>query len=660
MNRLAVRIACVTACISVVTSIAVTGPRSDVGADEVPTPESDLRLAGRSEAPPAERIAAARRLLETVVPDAEAGVRAAAMILADDALTAAALLRKSLDADVIPADTLALARASVRAALAKEVDPVRLAALATFALATGLRGDEFAPALGRSDAPGVGAAFAADHFKAPSDVANLWVAWGVHRTAADRLDRASADDPKAARVAIDELVDDAPHSFDFLLSVARRSETRTPPGRLPRRVRAIVTLGMIGDRRAVDELVPCIVDLNDEGWVRAAAVTALGDIGDPRVIPDLCRVLFYTGDLHRPRDSWDYPGVDNTDVPADRWDTVEYYAIDCAAADALLRLGVGNAAEWLIRERLHPRSGRWRIRVLQDAVDAIRRAFPAAPTGEFEPDAGLPQRAAAYQKLIAWSKTGPRLAHRVSERDERFQQAAKRIVDTIGGKGVMELQIVKRAATLVGSAMVPTMLDSLARSKSKIQRAEMALVLGTLGDRRVVDPLLALTADPVPAVRGNAMQALARFVGAEADPRLLGDAKDATNRIVARAIELLADPEAAPRTTALQSLAHAHPRDDVRAAVVAHASVTHPENDFGDYRNTELVVNLIQSGEGVEAVLERLRDKNLFVRRYMFELLRSAFDLEPDVFDPSHAPDAPAYRPFDANVLQRALEERRR
>ena len=149
---------------------------------------------------------------------------------------------------------------------------------------------------------------------------------------------------------------------------------------------------MIGDRAAVDDLIPCIVDLKDEGWARAAAVTALGDIGDPRVIPELCRVLFYLGDVHRPRDSWDYPGADNTDVPADRWDTVEYYAIDCAVADALLRLGVANAAEWLIRERLHPRSGRWRIRVLQDAVDAIRRAFPTAPRS-YEPDAGLPSRA---------------------------------------------------------------------------------------------------------------------------------------------------------------------------------------------------------------------------------------------------------------------------
>ena len=638
------------------------------GGDEPTTPESDLRLAGRIDAPPAVRREAAKRLVEQGVPDAESGVRAASLLLEDDVPTAAALLRRSLDADVVPADTMGLARAAARSALAKATDPARKASLAAFALGTGLRA-EFAAAVGHFDLPEVREAARADGYALPDGVpAEPPGDWATHARLADLLDRATSDDPKAAREGIDALANAA--SVPFLRAVARQlparkpytgprpAALRTPRGRLPRRVRAIVALGLAGDADAVHDLIPCLDDLEDDGPVRLAAATALGDLGDARAIPALCRVLFYLGDVHRPRDAWDYPGVDNTDVPADRWDSVEYYNIDVAAADALLRLGVGNAAEWLIRERLHVRSGRWRVRVLQDAVDALRRAFPDAPR-VYEPDAGIPARAAAYDALIAWWRTGPRLSRPLVETDAAVHAATQAVVATIGGKSVMDLQIAKRTATLVGSAMLPAVLEGLATSTRKVQRAELAIVLGTLGDRRAVEPLLALSADPVPAVRGNAILALARFVETERDPRLTGPANDATARIVARAIAMLADPEAAPRTAALEALAHARPSDDVRAALAAHAAATHPENAFGDYRMTEDVVRLVQTAEGSATVLAHLEAKDVFVRRFVYELLRSVFDLEPGVYDASFDPGTPRYRAFDASILETALAARR-
>lgn len=666
------RIFRVTPRLAAVALLAVAGPRSVAFGEDAPSPNADLRTAGRSDAPLAERLAAARRLIAGSVPDAESGVRAAALLLDADAVVAAGLLRRALDADVVPADVLGLAGAVVRARLDAEIDATRRASLAAFALALGLRGAEFEPALSNLAAPGVADALAADGWPPTPDVSledpprapgedvavtrrRLWST--RHAMHADRLDGASMDDPAAARAGLDALVADGAESLPTLLAVARAPAVRTPPGRVPRRVRAIVALGVIGDRAAVDVLTPCLADATQDGWVRVAAATALGDIGDPRAIPALCRALYYTGDIHRPRDAWDYPGGDNTDVPADRWNTVEYYVVDVAVADALLRLGVGNAAEWLIRERLNPRSGRWRIRVLQDAVDAIQRAFPDAPRA-YEPDAGLPGRSAAYEGLLAWWRKGPRLARALSEGDEGTRASARRIVETIGGKGVMELQIAKRAATLLGPAILPAVLDGLGTAK-RVQRAELVLVLGTLGDRRAVEPLIAFTADPVSAVRGNAMLALARFVGTEDDPRLVGEAKDATNRIVTRAIEMLADPEASPRTTALEALAHARPRDDVRAALDAHAAATHPENDFADYRMSEDVARLVQSGEGADRVLGHLGHKDLFVRRFAFELVRAALDLEPDVFDPAIDPGTPRFRAFDPAVLAAAVARRR-
>ncbi len=352
--------------------------------------------------------------------------------------------------------------------------------------------------------------------------------WAAHARLADLLDRATSDDPKAAREGIDALA--TPEAVPFLLSVARQlpapkpytgprpAALRTPPGRLPRRIRAIVALGLAGDRSAVEDLMPCLDDLQDDGPVRFAAATALGDLGDPRAIPALCRVLFYLGDVHRPRDSWDYPGVDNTDVPADRWDTVEYYAIDVAAADALLRLGVGNAAEWLIRERLHVRIGSlahprarrtpWTrcgapSRTCRRSTSPTRACRRAPPRTTHSSRGGAPARSSP---------------DRLDETDEGVRAATRGIVRTIGEKSVMELQIAKRAATLIGPAMLPAVLEGLATSTRKVQRAELALVLGTLGDRRAVDPLLALSRDPVPAVRGNAILALARFVGTRIRP----------------------------------------------------------------------------------------------------------------------------------------------
>ncbi len=104
----------------------------------------------------------------------------------------------------------------------------------------------------------------------------------------------------------------------LLATAAPAPAAKTPTGRVPRRVRAIVALGAAGDRRAVPALVGCLDD-TDDGWVRAAAVTALGDLGDPRAIAPLCRVLFYQGDRHRPHDGWEYPGASNVDVPWEAW-----------------------------------------------------------------------------------------------------------------------------------------------------------------------------------------------------------------------------------------------------------------------------------------------------------------------------------------------------
>src|SRR5439155_5195054 len=104
--------------------------------------------------------------------------------------------------------------------------------------------------------------------------------WREHEELAEVLDRATEDDPKVAERGLTDVVAAGPRALPLLVATAKRQAKPTPPGRVARRVRAIVALGAIGDRSAVPVLVRCTEDVSDEpaenGWVRAAAVTALG------------------------------------------------------------------------------------------------------------------------------------------------------------------------------------------------------------------------------------------------------------------------------------------------------------------------------------------------------------------------------------------------
>jgi hypothetical protein len=337
---------------------------------------------------------------------------------------------------------------------------------------------------------------------------------------AARLDAATEDDPAVAGPALDALVAAAPSAMALLLATATSPApaAKTPTGRVPRRVRAIVALGAAGDRRAVPVLVGCLVD-TDDGWVRAAAATALGDLGDPRAIAPLCRVIFYQGDRHRPHDGWEYPGASNVDVPWEAWADVPYFAVDGAAAASLLRLGVRAAAEWLIEERLDPRTGRWRVRVTQDAIDAIRAAFPAAPQG-YEPDAGYPQRQAAVDALRAWWRTGPALPAPIDEASPEVRAALDELAGSVGGPGVgvMFLMINKKAAMLVGPPMTASILKVLATSRRKVQRAELAVVLGGVRDRRAIGRCWT-SRRPRAGRPANAAESLAVYADLRTHPR---------------------------------------------------------------------------------------------------------------------------------------------
>ncbi len=633
--------------------------------DAPPDPTRDLRLAAREGSPKEERLAALGRVVAGGrLEDGALALRAGASLLAVDPAAVAPLWRLARESGELPPDVLEAARTAVAAEAQKGV-PERRDALAIAGLYVGRRsgtdvllGACATPGPARDavlwDAPELAASL--EGGGPGGDPTTLAAAWTRHVEVADLLDRACEDDPKTAWPALDALKGRT-DAVPLLLATAARGATRTPAGLVPRRVRAVVLLGARREPSALDALLSCLDDQHNDGWVRVAAVTALGDLGDPFAIVPLCRVLFYLGDVHRVRDSWEYPGADNTDLAPDAWADAPYQAIDSAVCDALLRLGVRGAAEWIVRERLRPASGRWRIRVLQDGIDAVRRAFPGAPA--YEPDAGLPQREASYEALRAWLRTGPRLKAPLAEDDPRFAKGARALVHQMGEKSVMELQIVKRSAALIGAPMTPYVLEGLASSTKKVQRAELAITLGALHDRRAIEPLLRLAKDPVSAVRANAIEALGSYLGREDDPQLDGESPLGTDAIVAALVAELGDPEARARTSAVKALTAAPARADVLAALRAHRADEHPENDFGDYRLAEAVALLVQTGEGLDAVLSILAEPDLFRRRFVWELLWPALRLEPEAFDPALDPKSPkAALPARAG-LERALTARR-
>jgi HEAT repeat protein len=651
MNRLLLVTLRVLAVMAVWTPVA-----SPAGAEEGQgAVASDLRAAARDSAPLPERIAALERAAAAPsVGDSDSALRAAVSLVEQAPAPATRLLLRALSESPASDDLVEAARGRFETPdVFRSADPARQALLGAFAVLLGVRRgvpvfNQWPPAptvadVLRWDAPEVAA------FR-PADLA-LWpkvppyAEWDRHAEAAGLLDRAALDAAGSGEgeTPMARLVASKEAALGHLLAVAS-PPSEPAPGRTPRRVRAIVALGLCGDRAATPVLLRALDDR--DGWVRVAAAYALGDLGDPAAVAPLCRVLFYLGDRHRLHDSWDYPGRDNVPVTAEEWRSVEYHAIDCAAADALLRLGVRGAGGWLIERKLDPRVGNWRVRVLQDAVDALRRAFPSLSV-EYRTDGSVPHRLAAWRAFRRWwRETEPRVARPLDEADPAFREGAASLVRAVVGPSVMEQQIASGCVGLLGPAMTPSLLEALPGETKRPHRAQLAIALGDTGDPRAIPALVGLARESASSVRAAAASALGAFVGSD---------RAALDAVLA----LLSDPDSHPRAAAVEALAGApvDPRvgEAVRAAAAARAS-----SGAGDDLVAERVVRLVQTGEGLERVLEDLRSEHLWRRRHAWDLLRRALGLDPDLFDPGPAPGSPESRPIDAEAVRGALEARRR
>lgn len=466
------------------------------------------------------------------------------------------------------------------------------------------------------------------------------------------LDRACSVDAAEATAGLDALLARGKACLPLLLHEARRAAEGVPAGRVERCVQALTVLGLLGEREATPVLVACLESL--EGWIRVTAATALGDLGDPAAAVALARQLAYAGDPFRGRESWDYPGTTETTVSPEAWPTVEYYAVDAAAADALLALGSRGAVGWLLKNDLDPRRRNVRIRVLQDAGDALVRHLPTSPAADYLPDAGLPQRHAAFERLVQWwraHRADPDLlARRFPEQDPGWLAAAQRLADQLGKPKVLELMIAKDSCEILGGVITPVLVSTLAQARTNSHKNELAQALRRVQDPRAVPALLALLGERAGFVRASATASLGAYARAGA-PEVVG-------ALVAR----LEDPDCGVEVAAMQGLVAAPPSQAVRAALARNDEAAHAARCGADanYALAATVVRLVQEGEAHwPPVRDGLRSPDRVVRRTWWDLLRLALDLYEHLYDPIPEPTSPDARAIDEAAVLEALRARR-
>lgn len=625
-----------------------------LGADEMAVDRA-LRRVLRAGLPLAERVEAATvALAEPENADGDTLVRAALALLPDAPDVATWLLLAGRNAAWLDEALTERGCPAIDALLDGEGTAAAKATWTAAGLLLGRRPAGFEEALVAAWPPGdATAAVLRREGVDPSAPQTAVRALLVQRAPAERaLHQATRSDVATMRAGLDALIELGDDALPVLLDEIRTAPQGVAKGRVPRIMRAVLALGLMGRREATAPLVACLEC--PDGWVRVATSTALGDLGDPAATIALCHQLTYRGDLHRPLDQWDWPGTRQTTVSEADWRSAEYYVVDGASADALLRLGAPGAAEWIIRNQLDPSKANFRVRVMQDGIDALRRALPDAPTAAYNPDAGIPQRRAAFEALLAWwterrFDDARLLDRRLDATDPGFRREARRMVERLRGRSVFELQISQETCAILGRAVTPTLLETLAVAKSRVLRTEIARALGAVRDVRAVPVLLDLMQDEASFLRAVASSSAGEYL--EVDPR-----------VQPALIAHLDDRDPAPRVAALKALVAALPSDTMRAVLERHTPAMHAKQ-YGEDRDFLMawtIGRLVQGDDGSwPAVREGLGHPERYVRRTWWDLLRRALALPNYVYDANLDPADATWKPADEQRLLDALRARR-
>jgi hypothetical protein len=294
-----------------------------------------------------------------------------------------------------------------------------------------------------------------------------------------------------------------------------------------------------------------------------------------------------------------------------------------------------------------------RIRVLQDALDTIHRHLPDAPTADYNPDGGLPQRHAAFERLESWWRANrdrpDLLRKKFDEQDAGWLESARGLAKRLGEPKVLELMIAKDSCEILGPVITPVLLEALAATKSASHKNELAQALARVRGPRAVPALQNLLQEKAGFVRAAALGALGTYLAMSGHPG------SRWQEVLGAVVERLEDPDCGAQVAAMQALVGAPPSDLVRAAIAKHDEAAHAALCGADanYAMAITVVRLAQEGElHWPKVREGLRSKDRVERRTWWDLLRLALDLYEHDYDPIADPASPDWRPInEAKVL---------
>lgn len=294
------------------------------------------------------------------------------------------------------------------------------------------------------------------------------------------------------------------------------------------RVRAAsaLSLGKLGDPRAVDSLLNALGDPLDD--VRNAAAVALRDLGEP--LGELIHASLSgsgkdaEGRAKTAREELAKRKDPRSHQPLARALNAWNVEVRVAAAKSLGAIGDARAVEPLIKAMDGPynpvrEAAAWALFKIGDG-----RAI--APMIKALGDGYEPVRAAAAYSLGRWGdpgSVGP-LIEALADRDVGVREGAAYSLGKIGdGRAVGPLILslrdshgkVREAAVwslarLEDRRAVDPLIDALGNGVPKVREAA-AWALGVLGDRRATDPLVSALGDDDPGVRKAAMQVLEKL-----------------------------------------------------------------------------------------------------------------------------------------------------